>query len=926
MLLRIDDIDDMAIAHQLLQAHEYWRMKQLAVDLVILNERASSYVQDLQVALETLHRTSRSRGQIATDDARGSVFILRTDLIPATTRDALSSVARVVLAAQRGSLADQLDRSRAPVVQRAPMTPRRTSPAESPVTGPAPAELEFFNGLGGFAAQGSEYATLLAPGQSTPAPWINVIANPAFGFQVAAEGSGFTWSLNSRENQLTPWSNDPVTDRTGEAIYLRDEDTGEVWGPTAAPIHDRAAFYSARHGQGFSRFEHESRGIALDLLMYVPLEDPIRISRLTIRNTTARTRRLSVTAYVEWVLGSSRADAAPFIVTEMDARTGAMFAQNPWNAGFGTRVAFVDLAGRQVEWTGNRREFLGRHGTLADPAALRGTGRLSQQVGAGLDPCGALRAAVHLGPGETTEVVFLLGQAPDAGTAQSLIEQYRTADLDMVFREVVEHWDRVLGTVQVKTPDRSMDIILNRWMLYQALACRMWARSAFYQASGAYGFRDQLQDAMALAIAEPSITREHLIRAAGRQFTEGDVQHWWLPAAGQGVRTRIADDRVWLAHAAQHYVATTGDVAVLDEIIPFIEGQALRSGEHDSYFQPSTADESASLYEHCARALDQSLAVGAHGLPLIGTGDWNDGMNRVGEAGRGESTWLGWFLHATLEAFVPLAHARRDEIRSARWLAHAAALRGALNGQAWDGEWYRRGYFDDGSPLGSAASDECRIDSIAQSWSVMSGAARPERAARAMAAVDSLLIRRDTGLALLFDPPFDRSRADPGYVQGLPARHTRKRRPVHPCGNVVGDCIRRARTGRQGGGTVLDAESDQPRADAGRRASLQGRALCGGGGRVLRGPARGSRGMDLVHGFCRLDVSGGTRMDSGISRAGQSPAPRALHSRRLARLRDHLPVSRHDLHDRGREPGARQPAGCRRGTRRPAAASGPDDR
>jgi cyclic beta-1,2-glucan synthetase len=768
VLLRIDDVDDIAIAHQLLQAHEYWRLKQLAVDLVILNERASSYVQDLQVALETLHRTSRSSGQIATDDARGSVFILRTDIIPPATRDALSSVARVVLAAQRGSLADQLDRARAPVAQRASMSPRRASPAASQVTGPAPADLEFFNGLGGFAARGTEYATLLAPGQSTPAPWINVVANPAFGFQVAAEGSGFTWSMNSRENQLTPWSNDPVTDRAGETIYLRDEETGEVWGPTAAPIHDRAAFYSARHGQGFSRFEHESRGIALDLLMCVPLVDPIKISRLTIRNTTNRTRRLSVTAYVEWVLGSSRADAAPFIVTEMDARTGAMFAQNPWNAGFGKRVAFVDLAGRQVEWTGDRREFLGRHGTLARPAALRGPGRLSQQVGAGFDPCGALKAPVRLGPGETVEVVILLGQAPDSGSAQLLIEHYRTADLEAVLREVVEHWDRVLGTVQVNTPDRSMDIILNRWMLYQALACRMWARSAFYQASGAYGFRDQLQDAMALAVAEPSITREHLIRAAGRQFTEGDVQHWWLPAGGQGVRTRIADDRVWLAHAAQHYVTTTGDVAALDEVVPFIEGQALRSGEHDSYFQPSIADEAASLYEHCARALDQSLAVGAHGLPLIGTGDWNDGMNRVGEAGRGESTWLGWFLYATLEAFAPLAQAHGDESRSARWLAHAAALRGALDGQAWDGAWYRRGYFDDGTPLGSAASDECRIDSIAQSWSVMSGAARPERAARAMAAVDSLLIRRDSGLALLFDPPFDQSLADPGYVRGYP--------------------------------------------------------------------------------------------------------------------------------------------------------------
>ena len=766
VLLRIDDVADIAIARQLLQAHEYWRMKQLAVDLVILNERASSYVQDLQVALETLHRTGQTRERIASDSARGSVFILRTDLMPATTRDALCSVARVVLLAQRGSLADQVDRAHAPMSRRNP--PGQLSRTDSVPTGPSPRELEFFNGLGGFAANGTEYATVLAPGESTPAPWINVIANPAFGFQVAAEGSGFTWSLNSRENQLTPWSNDPVTDRPGEAIYLRDEETGQVWGPTAAPIHDRNAFHSAIHGQGYSRFEHESHGIALDLLMYVPLEDPVRISRLTVRNVSGRTRRLSVTAYVEWVLGMSRCDSAPFIVTEIDARTGAMFARNPWNISFGSRVAFADLGGRQTQWTGDRREFLGRHGTLAEPAALRGKARLSQQVGAGFDPCGALQAPVQLEPGATAEIVFLLGEATDAGSAQALVEQYRSADLEAVFLTVVAHWDRVLGTVQVRTPDRSMDVILNRWMLYQTLACRMWARSAFYQASGAYGFRDQLQDAMAIAVSRPVLAREHLLRAAGRQFTEGDVQHWWLPSAGQGVRTRIADDRIWLAYATQHYVETTGDAAVLDETVPFIEGQALGPDEHDAYFQPSTADETASLFEHCARALDQSLAVGTHGLPLIGTGDWNDGLNRMGELGRGESSWLGWFLHATLVSFAPVANARGETARGTRWLAHAEALRDALEREAWDGGWYRRGYFDDGSPLGSAASDECRIDCIAQSWSVMSGAADPARAAEAMAAVEQRLIDRDGGLALLFEPPFDRTPRDPGYIKGYP--------------------------------------------------------------------------------------------------------------------------------------------------------------
>ncbi len=771
VLARIDNVEDLALVRQLLRAHEYWRMKQLAVDLVILNERGSSYIQDLQVALETQVRTSRSRRPASdVQDARGAVFVLRADLIPAQTRALLLSMARAVLAGRRGTLQEQLNNlpeAAAADAGSAP-PPRRAPSAEPPQGVPAPAELEFFNGFGGFAAQGREYVTTLGAKRWLPAPWINVVANPAFGFQAAVEGSGYTWSLGSRENQLTPWSNDPVTDRPGEVLYVRDEDTGELWGPTALPMRDEAAPYVARHGQGYSRFEHSAHGIALELLQYVPLEDPIKISRLTIRNTSDRARRLQVTAYVEWVLGPSRSASAFSVVTELDAQTGALLARNPWNTNFGARVAFADLGGRQTAWTCDRREFLGRNGALDNPAALAGEALLSKRVGAGLDPCAALQAPVELEPDGTVEIVFFLGQAASELQARSLVERYRAADLDAVLREVTAYWDDLLGTIQVKTPDRSMDVMLNRWMLYQTLACRVWARSAFYQASGAYGFRDQLQDAMALVVSRPALARAHLLRAAARQFVEGDVQHWWLPPSGQGVRTRISDDRGWLACAAAHYVETTGDVAVLEEYVAFLEGRPLAAGEHDAYFQPMLSAERASLFDHCARGLDQSLALGAHGLPLIGTGDWNDGMNRVGEKGRGESVWLGWFLHAALSAFVPLAKARGEEARAANWLAHAARLRAALERDGWDGGWYRRGYFDDGTPLGSSTSEECRIDSIAQSWSVLSGAAEPARARRAMAAVEQLLIRRDEGLALLFTPPFERTPLDPGYIKGYP--------------------------------------------------------------------------------------------------------------------------------------------------------------
>ena len=767
VLLRISDIENLNIARQLLQAHEYWRMKQLAVDLVILNERASSYVQDLQIALEAQVRgTGQSQSPAGEERRQGRVFVLRADLISSEARALLISVARVVLVGQRGSLADQLDR--VPEPEEAVRIIRK--PALEIVVPPsAPMQpLEFYNGLGGFAEDGREYVTILGPGQATPAPWINVVANPAFGFQVATEGTGFTWSANSRENQLTPWSNDPVCDRPGEVFYLHDQDTGDLWSPTARPIRDNTASYVARHGWGYSLFEHASHGVTTELLQYVPLGDPIKISRLTLLNTSRRTKRLSATAYVEWVLGPSRGTAAQLVTTAIDPETGAMLARNPWRAAFGSCVAFADLAGRQTDWTGDRQEFIGRNGTLESPAALAGAAPLSKKVGAGVDPCGALRRLIVVPPNTRVEIVFFLGEATSEREASALIARYRRADLDEVLSEVRRHWDGVLGAVQVETPDRAMDVMLNGWLTYQTLACRIWARSGFYQASGAYGFRDQLQDGMALAATQRALTREHLLRAAARQFVEGDVQHWWLPHSGQGVRTRISDDRAWLAYAVAHYVRTANDAAVLNEVIPFLEGQLLQAGEHDSFFLPTVSDEVGSLFEHCARGLDASLEVGLHALPLIGTGDWNDGMNRLGELGRGESVWLGWLLHAALRAFVPLAEARGDTARATTWRAHADALQAALERAAWDGEWYRRAWFDDGTPLGSATAEECRIDSISQSWAVISGAADPERAARAMASVERELIRPLDGVALLFTPPFDKTSHDPGYIKGYP--------------------------------------------------------------------------------------------------------------------------------------------------------------
>jgi len=765
ILLRIANIEDIRIVHQLLQAMEYWRTRRLEVDLVILNERSSSYLQDLQSALEHTLRTRQAWPPASAEGAAGQVFLLRADLLPPETCALLESVARVRLTGDGGGLAEQLNRIKEPVG--APRAARKLV-VSRPQPAAAGREFEFFNGIGGFAEGGREYVVTLGPGQSTPAPWINVIANPGFGFQISAEGCGFSWSVNSREHQLTPWSNDPVTDRPGEAIYLRDEESGELWCPTAQPIRDDLGVYVARHGWGYSRFEHEAHGIRSELLTYVPVADPIRIARLKLRNATDRMRRLSVTSYVEWVLGTSRGASAQFVATEIDPVLGAMFARNPWNSAFAGRVAFLDLGGRQTGWTADRREFIGRNGCLSDPAGLAGTAPLSGAVGAGLDPCGAMGTTVELLPGAETEIVILFGDAAGPEQAAQLIARYRDADLDAVLAEVREQWDELLGTVRVKTPDRSVDIMLNGWLLYQTIACRLWARSAFYQASGAYGFRDQLQDGMALTAIRPSLTREHLVAAAGRQFAEGDVQHWWLPHSGQGVRTRISDDRLWLAFCVAHYLEATGDDSILDEAVPFLEGPALNEDQETSFFAPTISDRKASIYEHCALGLDASLARGVHGLPLIGGGDWNDGMNRVGEGGKGESVWLAWLSHMSLTAFAAVAKSRGETARAAKWRGQASALQKALEREAWDGGWYRRAWFDDGTPIGSAASDECRIDSIAQSWAVMSGVANPERASRAMDAVERELIRGDDGLALLFTPPFDRTDHDPGYIKGYP--------------------------------------------------------------------------------------------------------------------------------------------------------------
>ncbi|MHB1059148.1 MAG: GH36-type glycosyl hydrolase domain-containing protein [Rhodanobacter sp.] len=756
VLLRLGDAGDLPRAQELLLAQDDWRQRQFGVDVVLLNAGGDA----LQGELDPLAAAQQARLKTGEQLPKAELFALRDDAIGDDLRNGLLTAARVVLGMPTGAPG-----AGTPAAADAPAPVR----AQAPVS-PAPAAgeaAEFSNGLGGFVDAGRSYRIELDEARATPAPWVNVIANPAFGFLVSAEGGGYAWSLNSQQNPLTPWPNDPVSDSPHEVLYLRDEETGELWSACALPIRVPGAKYTATHGKGWTRFDCDAHGVELELLQCVPTDDPVKLSRLRLRNRSARTRQLSVTGYVEWALGANGSTPAPFVLTACDERTGALFARNRWRPDFADRVAFADLAGPAHAMTGDRREFLGPLGTLEQPLALRDGAPLSGRLGAGLDPCGALQTRIELPPGTQLDLLFLLGDAADEASAQALVEKYRTAGIDDALAAVAAQWNGLLDTVQVRTPDRAMDILLNDWLPYQVAACRLWARTAYYQASGAYGFRDQLQDVMALCVARPDLAREHLLRAAGRQFAEGDVQHWWLPPGGQGIRTRISDDRNWLVYVAMHYVRVTGDGAVLDEVLPFLAGQPIPDGATDAFFQPSTSDQQVSVYEHCARALDSSLTRGAHGLPLIGTGDWNDGMNAVGAQGRGESSWLCWFLLGTIAVFADVADRRGEGDRARRWRDYADDLRAAQE-RAWDGQWYRRGYYDDGAPLGSHESDECRIDTIAQSWSVMAGSGNEEHAAQAMASVDRLLVDHPNGIARLFTPPFDHAEENPGYIKGYP--------------------------------------------------------------------------------------------------------------------------------------------------------------
>ena len=758
--------DDRALLACLLTAQRYWDTKGLRVDLLVVCD-------DAALAAEARALASTPAGADASMPPPGPVIVRTRAEIPADEHDVLAACAHLVVA---GTLPDV------------------AGPASPPPVAPAPTHAVRHDdggaatSVGGaFSPDGGEYVFLLDAAAATPArrppmPWVNVIANEGFGFLVSESGAACTWSRNSRENRLTPWSNDTVRDPHGEALYVRDEETGAVWSPLPGPVpldtqaaaaERDARTFEVRHGLGASTWRHRGHGLEHEVTTFVPHApaDPLKITRLRLTNAGERPRRVSLFAYHRLVLGSTPDTSGRFVVTELDAPSRALFARNRLNDEFAEAVVFAAAVAPgnagPVRVSADRTAFLGRQGSPARPAALVRGGALDSATGAALDACAALQVSVEIAPHATVECSFLLGEAGDEAAARTLVARYR--EPGAVARALAAargFWNELRGGIQIATPSPAIDRMVNGWLPYQVLSCRLWGRSAFYQSGGAFGFRDQLQDAAAFTTTRPALTRAQILLHAAHQFVEGDVLHWWHPPLDRGTRTHFSDDLLWLPYVTAHYVATTGDASVLDERAGFVTARPLAPGEDEAYLVPSVAAESADVYGHCCRALDRSLAVGAHGLPLMGTGDWNDGMNRVGREGRGESVWMAFFLFRVLDAFVPLCERRGDAARVARYRAHQEQLRAALDASAWDGTWYRRAYYDDGTPLGSAANDECRIDALAQAWSVLSKAVPGERAAAAMDAVERLLVDEEHGLIRLLTPPFDRDTHDPGYIKG----------------------------------------------------------------------------------------------------------------------------------------------------------------
>ncbi|MFL0268601.1 GH36-type glycosyl hydrolase domain-containing protein [Candidatus Clostridium radicumherbarum] len=762
VLVLIRNEVDLDTIKQVLHAHEYWSIKGLKIDIVIVNIQNTIYLQPLQDSIRDILASGHLRDK---QNKPGGVFLHSKTTMAAEDIDLLRAIARLVIDSEKGSLLQQINGASEIEDEMQKLVVKEQSYNILPYNYEVP-DLMFFNGLGGFNVETEEYTIILKDYKNTPAPWINVISNKDFGFHISESGVSYTWNKNSRENKLTAWSNDPVTDPITEAVYIRDEETGDIWGITPKPKRDEGE-YIIKHGFGYSNFVHEAKGIIGEMTAFVPLYESVKLCLIKLKNNTKEERQLSLTYYAQLTLGVYPQQTAQYISTYLEENKDFIYGQNPYSEHFGKGFCYLKIAGgEEVSFTGSRTEFMGRCGSIENPQALS-YNALSNKVGSGYDPCLTANSKVRLSSGEEVNLVIMLGEHEDLEHIKAITKTYE--DFEVASGEltrVKEYWKELLHRIQVKTPDKTMDLMLNGWLIYQTLSCRFWSRTGFYQSGGAIGFRDQLQDSMALGYLKPEITKEQILQSSTRQFLEGDVQHWWHPVVNSGIRTRFSDDLLWMPYVTIDYIKNTGDYSILDEETTYLEEEPLKEGEDERYKVTLPSDKKGSIYEHCIKAIDVSLKFGIHNIPLMGSGDWNDGMSTVGNKGKGESVWLGWFLYSILDGFKDLCKYKKDDERAEKYDEMQNFLAVNLEKNAWDGGWYRRAYFDDGTPLGSMENDECQIDSLSQSWSVISGAARQGRREVAMEALERNLVKEDKGIVLLLTPAFNNSKLEPGYIKG----------------------------------------------------------------------------------------------------------------------------------------------------------------
>ena len=766
ILIRIVDASRAALFPAAIRAHQWWRRRGIRTDLVILREGASGYQEPIR---DLLFTALGDAGVTEDLGGPGGVHFLAADRIGVSERRTLEAAARLTLDGAAETLGEGVMEPRSVRVGSPQFMPMGT-----PVSGMRPQiavarsqDCTFDNSYGGFAAGTGDYAIKLEGGRKTPAPWCNVLANETFGSIVSEAGLGFSWGLNAGEHRLTPWSNDPLLDPQGEALYLRDEESAEIWTPTPLPAGGDVTC-QIQHRPGATTWHRNAENLEQSLTVFVPSHAPVKLALLKLTNTTALGRRFTATYYAEWVLGALASVARDHVVCGYDAKSSSLIARNGWNPEFGARTAFLAASRPPHCMTCDRAAFFGPQGNAALPAGLT-EWSLDGALDGVADPCAAFQIHIDIAPGATEEVVFVLGEGAEGAEATHLALHW--ADVHRARLALDENdaaWKRRLSTVTVDTPDPAFDLMVNRWLINQILSSRVLARAGFQQAGGAFGFRDQLQDMMALLFAEPQRVRAHILECASRQFEEGDVLHWWHPPTGRGVRTRCSDDLLWLVYATGRYVSATDDVSILAEEVHFLSAAVLADNEEDRYALFEPGSDRGTLFEHCRRAVERGVTSGAHGLPLIGTGDWNDGMDRVGSEGRGESVWLAWFAAVCADAFAGLAAEVGREDLGSLWKARGDRLRKAANTEGWDGKWYVRAFADDGLPWGSKDCDECQIDSISQSWSVLAGGAPRERALSAVAAATERLVDPRSRLVRLLTPAFERTPRDPGYIRAYP--------------------------------------------------------------------------------------------------------------------------------------------------------------